>query len=115
VRPAFGGASGQGSTGRATTSTPVRGGLVALPRETVTLTSVCDAVDTPHCRTHPSTSAVLRESRAPAAIIVEPGFLTHPDEGRALLEVGYQRRIADALADAMVAFLLGEATTAVVA
>jgi N-acetylmuramoyl-L-alanine amidase len=76
--------------------------------------AVCAAVETPHCRTHPSTSAVLRESRAPAAI-VEPGFLTHPEEGRALLDAGYQRRIADALADAMVAFLLGEPTTAVVA
>ena len=76
--------------------------------------AVCAEVDTPNCRTHPSTSALLRESRAPA-VIVEPGFLTHPEEGRALLDPAYQRRIADALADAMVAFLLGETTPAVVA
>lgn len=76
--------------------------------------AVCAAVDTPNCRTHPATSALLRESVAPA-VIVEPGFLTHPEEGRALAEPAYQRRIADALTDALVAFLLGEAAPAVVA
>jgi N-acetylmuramoyl-L-alanine amidase len=76
--------------------------------------AVCSAVDTPNCRTHPSTSALLRESRAPAAI-VEPGFLTHPEEGLALADPAYQRRIAHALADAMVAFLLGEKTPAAMA
>ena len=76
--------------------------------------AVCTALDTPNCRTHPSTSALLRESRAPA-VVVEPGFLTHPQEGLALVDPAHQRRIADTLADALVAFLLGETSPAVVA
>ncbi|MTV25280.1 N-acetylmuramoyl-L-alanine amidase [Nitriliruptoraceae bacterium ZYF776] len=73
--------------------------------------SVCAAVDTPNCRTHPSTSALLRESRAPA-IVVEPGFLTHPDEGRALTDPAYQRAVAAALEDAVLTFLVGAHATA---
>ena len=68
--------------------------------------AVCGAVGTPDCRTHPSTSALLRESRAPA-VVVEPGFLTHPDEGRALTTPKHQRAIAGALAEAMLTFLVG--------
>ena len=78
----------------------------------ICLDQICQAVGTPNCRTHPSTSSLLRESRAPA-VIVEPGFLTHPEEGRALADPTHQRRIADALADAIVAFLLGEQAPAV--
>ncbi len=65
---------------------------------------------TANCRTHPSTSTLLRESRAPA-VIVEPGFLTHPDEGRRLLERAYQALVADALTDALVTFLVGGTPT----
>lgn len=61
---------------------------------------------TAHCRTHPSTSTLLRESRAPA-VLVEVGFLTHPQEGRLLQEATYQDRIASALSDSLVAFLTG--------
>jgi N-acetylmuramoyl-L-alanine amidase len=68
---------------------------------------VCDTVGTPNCRTHPSTTALLRESRAPA-VLVEPGFLTHPEEGRALTDPSYQRVIAGALTDAVVRFLVGD-------
>jgi len=68
---------------------------------------VVGATGTLNCRTHPSTTALLRESRAPAALI-EPGFLTHPDEGRRLADPGHQREIAAALADAVVAFLTGD-------
>lgn len=72
---------------------------------------------TPNCRTHPSTSALLRESRAPA-VIVEPGFLTHPSEGALLSDPVHQTAIAQALVDALVTFLVGghptgEATPAV--
>ncbi|MEX2504540.1 MAG: N-acetylmuramoyl-L-alanine amidase [Egicoccus sp.] len=67
---------------------------------------VVGATGTLNCRTHPSTTALLRESRAPAAM-VEPGFITHPDEGRRLADPGYQREIAAALADALVGFLTG--------
>jgi N-acetylmuramoyl-L-alanine amidase len=68
---------------------------------------VCESVGTPNCRTHPSTTALLRESRAPA-VLVEPGFLTHPEEGRALTDAGYQRAVAGALTDAVVRFLVGQ-------
>jgi N-acetylmuramoyl-L-alanine amidase len=73
----------------------------------LSLDAVCAAVGTPNCRTHPATSALLRESLAPA-VLIEPGFLTHPDEGRALADPPYQRQVATALADAMLAFLVGE-------
>ncbi|MBW3618690.1 MAG: N-acetylmuramoyl-L-alanine amidase [Actinobacteria bacterium] len=65
---------------------------------------------TPNCRTHPSTSTLLRESRAPA-VIVEPGFLTHPDEGRLLRDPDHQGLIAQALTDALVTFVVGMAPT----
>lgn len=61
---------------------------------------------TAHCRTHPSTSTLLRESRAPA-VLIEVGFLTHPQEGRLLQDAAYQDRLASALADGLVAFLTG--------
>ncbi len=61
---------------------------------------------TANCRTHASTSTLLREARAPA-VVVEPGFLTHPNEGPRLLQPGYQHTLAAALTDALVTFLLG--------
>jgi N-acetylmuramoyl-L-alanine amidase len=67
---------------------------------------VCDTVGTPNCRTHPSTTSLLRESRAPA-VLVEPGFLTHPEEGAALTDPAYQRALAGALTDAVIGFLVG--------
>lgn len=73
--------------------------------------AVCAATGTPNCRTHPSTTSLLRESRAPA-ILVEPGFLTHPEEGRKLVDSTYQRVIASALVDALQHFLAGEGLTA---
>ena len=63
-------------------------------------------VDTPNCRTHPSTSTLLRESRAPA-VIVEPGFISHPDEGALLRDADHQSLIAQALTDAVVTFVVG--------
>jgi N-acetylmuramoyl-L-alanine amidase len=71
----------------------------------LSLAAVVEATGSPNCRVHASTSAILRESRAPA-IILEPGFLTHPDEGRALTEPDHQRLIADALTSAVVRFLV---------
>lgn len=68
--------------------------------------SVVVRTGTTDCRTHPSTSALLRESRAPA-VIVEPGFLTHPEEGAALVRPDHHALLAGALADAVVSFLLG--------
>jgi N-acetylmuramoyl-L-alanine amidase len=68
--------------------------------------NIVAATGTSHCRAHPSTSALLRESRAPA-VIVEVGFLSHPEEGRALTTWEYQHAIAGALVEAMMGFLLG--------
>ena len=57
----------------------------------------------PDGRTHPMTWALLRETRMPA-VVVEPGFISSPqDEGR-LADQGEQDRLAAVLADAVVAF-----------
>lgn len=64
-----------------------------------------------NCRTHPSTMTILRESRAPA-VIVEPGFLTHPEEGRRLADPDHQNRLAQALTGAVSDFLLGRVAAA---
>jgi len=66
---------------------------------------------TAHCRVHASTSALLRESRAPA-VIVEVGFVTHPQEGRFLASPEGQRSIADALVDAVVTYITAGASAA---
>ena len=75
------------------------------------LDAVLAATGTNDCRVHPSTLAILRESRAPA-VVVEPGFLSHPEEGRALADPRVQQRIAAALAGAVVDFLVGGPTSA---
>jgi len=46
---------------------------------------------------------VLRGTPCPA-IVVEVGFLTHPEEGRALMRARWHARIADAIAKAIVAY-----------
>lgn len=76
--------------------------------------AVIASLGTVDCRVHPSTAAILRESRAPAAVI-EVGFLTHPEEGAQLASRDGQRRVGDALADALVAYLLAPPNTAPVA
>ncbi|MBW3657119.1 MAG: peptidoglycan-binding protein [Actinobacteria bacterium] len=76
----------------------------------LTVDNIVARTGTPNCRTHPSTSTLLRESRAPA-VIVEPGFLTHPEEGRLLRDPDHQGLIAQALTDALVTFVVGEAPT----
>lgn len=68
------------------------------------------ATGTPNCRTHPASMTVLRASRAPA-VVVEPGFLTHPVESRELQDPAQQGIIAEALTDAISAFLLGVPVT----
>ncbi|MFN2555582.1 MAG: N-acetylmuramoyl-L-alanine amidase [Nitriliruptorales bacterium] len=54
--------------------------------------------------------ALLRESRAPA-VMIEPGFLTHPTEGARLQESGHQEAIVNALTDAVAKFLTGHRTS----
>ena len=71
------------------------------------LDGVLGATGTVDCRVHPATLSILRESRAPAAVI-EPGFLTHPDEGRLLGTPQYQQGIASAITEAIARYLVGE-------
>jgi N-acetylmuramoyl-L-alanine amidase len=47
---------------------------------------------------------VIRNSRIPA-ILVEVGFVSHPEEGRRLVESAYQQKLAQSLADAIMEFL----------
>ena len=49
---------------------------------------------------------VIRTARIPA-ILVELGFVSHPDEGRRLMQEHYQQTLADALADGILDFLRG--------
>jgi N-acetylmuramoyl-L-alanine amidase len=72
----------------------------------LTVDAIVAVTGTPNCRTHPSTSALLRESRAPA-VIIEPGFLTHPGEGEQLTDPHHQRLVAAAIAEATQTFLAG--------
>lgn len=69
---------------------------------------VCNTTGALNCRCHASRAGLLRETRAPA-VIVEPGFLTHPEEGQRLRDPAYQDRVAAALSRATCAFLLGGA------
>lgn len=55
---------------------------------------------------------VLKRTRVPA-VVVEVGFITHPEEGRDLLLASYQERIAVALRDAILAHLRSPAPQAV--
>jgi N-acetylmuramoyl-L-alanine amidase len=70
------------------------------------VTRVTEVMGTPDCRTHPATTAILRESRAPAAT-VQVGFLTNPDDRSRLSDPASRRAIATAMVDAMVSFLVG--------
>ena len=54
---------------------------------------------------------VIRNSRIPA-ILVELGFVTHPEEGRRLVQPAYQAKLADALADGILTFLHNGGTLA---
>ena len=54
---------------------------------------------------------VIRNSRIPA-ILVELGFITHPEEGQRLTEAEYQAKLADALADGILTFLRNGGTVA---
>ena len=53
---------------------------------------------------------VLRNARIPA-ILVEIGFVNHPEEGKRLADAAYQATVAEALADGVTAFL-GSGTSA---
>ena len=63
---------------------------------------------TPDCRSHPATVSILRLSRAPA-VVLEPGFLTNPDDARRLTDPQVQRRLAEDVVEGLVDFLTGRA------
>lgn len=66
---------------------------------------ISDVVGTPNCRAHASTAGLLREARA-VTVVVEVGFLTHPDEGRRLTQPEHQGLLAACLTDALATWLL---------
>lgn len=68
---------------------------------------IVERTGTSHCRAHPSTVALLRETRAPA-VIVEPAFVSHPEEGLAITRPDYQEEVAEALAEAINEYLTGQ-------
>ena len=73
----------------------------------ITVERIVRTTGTPDCRTHPSTTSLLRESRS-VAVIVEVGFLTHPQEGRQLGDPTHQGVLAACLTDAVRDFLLAQ-------
>ncbi len=66
---------------------------------------------TPDCRSHPAAISILRMSRAPA-VVLEPGFLTNPDDAARLTDGEVQRRIADAIVDGLTDFFTGSSDDA---
>jgi len=48
------------------------------------------------CRSHPGSFAILRETKMPA-VLVEPGYLTNPDDAKRLEDPDFRTAIADAL------------------
>lgn len=66
---------------------------------------IAETAGTLNCRAHPSTTTLLRESRA-VAVQVEVGFLTHPVEGERLARPDHQGVLAACLTHAVTTFLL---------
>lgn len=75
------------------------------------LDAVTSVLGTPDCRAHPSTMAILAASRAPA-VALELGFLSNPEDAARLTDPDHQKALAEALASALVRFLVGEELTA---
>lgn len=62
----------------------------------------------PDCRVHPMTWSILRETRMPS-IVLEPGFITSPDDESRLIDPAHQEALADRLVDALSLFFEGDA------
>lgn len=52
------------------------------------------------CRSHPSSYAILRETKM-TAVLVEPAYITNPDDEKRLLDIDCRGAIADSLARAV--------------
>lgn len=59
----------------------------------------------PDCRVHPMTWAILRETRMPA-VVVEPGFLSSPEDETRLTDPPSQATIAEALLTGVARFFV---------
>jgi N-acetylmuramoyl-L-alanine amidase len=68
------------------------------------LVEACGLVD---CRTHGRTYRLLRETRMPV-VIVEPAFITNPEEEARLLEGPFLDKVAGAIAAGTEEYFLGE-------
>lgn len=60
-------------------------------------------LDLKDCRSHARAYPVLRETRMPA-VLVEPGFITHPDDEKKLQDPDFLGRAADAIARGVVRY-----------
>ena len=49
------------------------------------------------CRSHPRTHSLLRETRMPA-VLIEPAFISNPDEAKLLLDPDFRATLASAIA-----------------
>ena len=47
--------------------------------------------------------AVLRDATMPA-VLIEAGFMSHPDEGKRIFDTGYRRQVARAIVDGLLAY-----------
>ena len=61
----------------------------------------------PDCRTHAMTWAILRETRMPS-VVVEPGFVTSPEDAARLVDPAQQDALAHTLTEALHEFLGGK-------
>ena len=52
------------------------------------------------CRSHPRTYSILRETRMPA-VLIEPAFITNPDEAKLLMDPDFRSTIATSIASAV--------------
>jgi N-acetylmuramoyl-L-alanine amidase len=62
------------------------------------------------CRSHPRTYSILRETRMPA-VLIEPVFITNPDEAKMLLDPDFRTTLAVAVAAGVRRYFEGAATT----
>lgn len=73
--------------------------------------ALCLALEKPQRLANPGNNYVTRIPNAPS-VLVECGFLSNPDDERDLQDSDYQQKLADAIADGVVAWLEANAETA---
>jgi len=73
------------------------------------LEEIC-SLDLVDGRAHPKTFALLRETRMPA-VVVEPAFISNPDEELLLADPGFRARLATKIARAVERFAVEKAPT----